>query len=112
VALLQDRRLARLNLAHKIKLEYQGKLGRGPAEPTLRDVSMGGAFVEIKSLRLSDLNIKLILPENSKNVVYLHRITARVIRINEEGVALKFRAFDNRFYLYLLRMMSLERQRA
>ncbi len=72
----------------------------------LCNISLGGAFIRLDRPRLSSLHLELVFPESVDNVVYLHKVTARIVRVAPSGVALQFRDYDNRFYYYLLSLVA------
>jgi len=101
-----NRRLERRSLDHKVRVSYRSGTKVIAVNTRMRNISMGGAYIDLPQPRLSSLNLELVFPENCKNIVYLHQISARIVRVTPVGVALQFRDFDSRFYYCLLRMTA------
>ncbi len=100
------RQLARRNVDRRIKVVYRSGTGLVTTLTRLCNISLGGAFIRLDRPRLSSLHLELVFPESVDNIIYLHKVTARIVRVAPSGVALQFRDYDNRFYYYLLNLVS------
>jgi len=71
------------------------------------DLSLTGVFVEMNpdSVLLGDQAEVLIGLTDNNGRPHEHRITAEVVRIQPEGVALKFDQYDNRAYTDLVNFL-------
>ncbi len=106
VSISPNRRLERRPVDHRVKVSYRSGAKFIGVLSKMRNISMGGAFIDLPQPRLSSLNLDLVFPESCQNVVYLHQISARIVRVTPSGVALQFRDFDSRFYYCLLRLTA------
>ncbi len=100
------RQLERRSIDRRIKVVYRSGTGLVTSLTRVCNISLGGAFIRLDKPRLSSLHLEVVFPESVDNIVYLHKVTARIVRVAPSGVALQFRDFDNRFYYYLLRLLA------
>lgn len=100
------RQLARRNIDCRIKVVYRSGTGLVTTLTQLCNISLGGAFLRLDRPRLSSLHLEIVFPEAAGNIIYLHQVKARIVRVAPSGVAIQFRDFDNRFYYYLLNLVA------
>lgn len=69
----------------------------------LRNISLDGAFVEVKDFRVAvGTDVDLVLKVRSGQDHSHCRLSATILRVEEDGVAIKFHDLDNRSYQVLL----------
>ncbi len=73
-----------------------------------RDVGLGGAFLDLDSSHSlgEDENIELVFHLVTSQSPIKHNLHAKVVRITEEGVGLKFHDFDTGVFRSLQEIMS------
>lgn len=73
-----------------------------------RDVGLGGAFLNLESSNAfgEDDNIELVFHLISGQSPIKHNLHARVVRITNDGVGLKFHDFDTGVFRTLQEIMS------
>ena len=73
-----------------------------------RDVGLGGAFLDLKSGESlnQDENIDLVFHLLSDHSPIKHNLHARVVRIADDGVGLKFHDFDTGVFRSLQQIMT------
>ena len=76
-----------------VDLAYAGTLA---GEYRTRDIGLGGVFIEVPELRdlTAETPVELIFKLGSGERLTKHRINARVVRVNRDGVGMMFRDFD------------------
>jgi len=68
----------------------------------LRDISLDGAFVEVKDFGVAvGTDVDLVLKVRSGQDHSHCRLSATILRVEEDGVAIKFHDLDNRSYQVL-----------
>jgi len=68
----------------------------------LRDISRDGAFVEVKDFGVAvGTDVDLVLRVRSGQKRSHCRLPATILRVEEDGVAIKFHDLDNRSYQVL-----------
>ena len=77
------------------------------AKCRLRDISVGGAFLETKNFALPNgTNLEVVLKIRSGGKPRHCRLPAKVIRVEEDGVALMFGSLDEHLYNILLKIVN------
>ncbi len=72
----------------------------------LRDLSLGGAMIEMDREELvPGTMIEAVLALKEHDQYGLYRFPADVVRVNKDGVALRFRRYDNEAYTALVRLL-------
>ena len=73
-----------------------------------RDVGLGGAFLELETSHSlnEDENLELVFHLISGQNPIKHNMHARVVRITDKGVGLKFHEFDTGVFRSLQEIMS------
>lgn len=65
----------------------------------VQDLSMSGAFIGGKSAELPPgARVEAVLLVKSSQGYKQHRVPAKIVRVSEEGAALKFGEYDNQTY--------------
>ena len=68
----------------------------------LRNISLDGAFVEVKNFDVAvGTDVDLVLKVRSGQKRGHCRLSANILRVEEDGVAIKFHDLDNRSYQVL-----------
>jgi len=68
----------------------------------LRNISLDGAFVEVKDFDVAvGTDVDLVLKVRSGQKRSHCRLPANILRVDEDGVAIKFHDLDNRSYQVL-----------
>jgi hypothetical protein len=72
----------------------------------MRDLSLGGAMVEMKRDELlPGTLVEAVLALKEHGEYGLHRLPAEVVRADRNGVALRFRNYDNKAYTALVNLL-------
>lgn len=72
----------------------------------MRDLSLGGAMVEMKRNELlPGTPVEAVLALKEHGEYGLHRLPAEVVRADRNGVALRFRNYDNKAYTALVNLL-------
>jgi hypothetical protein len=72
-----------------------------------RDLSVGGTFVEMSAAELSTgAPVEVVLRFPCRQQTVEHRLPAKVVRINPDGVALQFDTYDDKAYTDLVNLLS------
>ena len=72
----------------------------------MRDLSLGGAMVEMKRDELlPGTPVEAVLALKEHGEYGLHRLPAEVVRADRNGVALRFRNYDNKAYTALVNLL-------
>ena len=78
-----------------------------------KDVGLGGAFLDLESTHSSDQealgrdeNIELVFHLISGQTPVKHNLHARIVRITDNGIGLKFHEFDTGVFRSLQEIMS------
>ncbi len=81
--------------------------GREIKKCRLRDISVGGAFLETKNFALPNgANLEVVLKIRSGGKPTHCRLPAEVIRVEEDGAALMFGRLDEHLYNVLLDIVN------
>jgi len=97
------RREIRKNLPLEVLVNY-GMTQSGAWR--VRDLSVGGAFVEMSTDDLSPgISVELVLWFSRQQRSVEHRLPAKVVRIGPDGVALQFGAYDDEAYTDLVNLL-------
>ncbi len=99
-----ERRPIALDIFITHKLEYSARW-------KTRDLSLHGALIDMAHDDLPpDCDVEAILAVKSQQGVEHHRIPARIIRVGEKGVALRFRGYGNQTYAVLAHLLYSEKR--
>ena len=73
-----------------------------------RDVGLGGAFLDMEQAEsvAQDDNLELVVHLLSGQTPIKHSLRARVVRVTDQGVGLKFHEFDTSVFRSLQEIMS------
>lgn len=73
-----------------------------------RDVGLGGAFLDMQSSEplAEDENLELVFHLMSETNPIKHNLHAKVVRVTNDGVGLKFHDFDTSVFRSLQEIMS------
>jgi hypothetical protein len=73
-----------------------------------RDVGLGGAFLDMNetAAMTPEDNIELVVHLLSGQTPIKHSLPARIVRVTDEGVGLKFHEFDTSVFRSLQEIMS------
>ena len=73
-----------------------------------RDVGLGGAFLDMQSSEplAEDENLELVFHLMSEKNPIKHNLHAKVVRVTNDGVGLKFHDFDTSVFRSLQEIMS------
>lgn len=88
----EQREIKRKPVILDVKLSSE-KIGEQPCR--IRDMSLNGAFIEYDNETLDaddHIQLDMTIDQNGKNTK--HRVAAEVIRVSEDGAALRFRQVD------------------
>ena len=98
----------RFNLRRNLELQAVLNYGQTHSEPAvIRDLSLGGAFIEMTPVDLREgCYTELILRFRYKGDIKEHRLGAHVMRIDPEGVGLRFNQYDDDVYTDLVKLMN------
>jgi hypothetical protein len=72
----------------------------------IRDLSLSGALLEISNeefLPGTPIEAVILMKEHEQSDLY--RLPAEVVRINREGLALRFGSYDNKTYTALVNLL-------
>ena len=72
----------------------------------VRDLSTEGAFVEMPTTELPQgARVETVFRYRVKGTTREHRLPARIVRVDRDGVALKFGAYDDDTYTGLINLL-------
>lgn len=72
----------------------------------VRDLSLSGAGLEVARNGLSPgTPVEAVLTLKEQDGYGLHRVPADVVRVDRDGVALRFRRYDDRTYTALVNLL-------
>jgi hypothetical protein len=73
-----------------------------------RDVGLGGTFLDLEPAHSmgQDENVELVFHLSSAEGQVKHSLNARIVRVTEEGIGLKFHEFDTSVFRSLQEIMS------
>ena len=73
---------------------------------TVRDLSPDGAFVALSSREIPEgARVEAVLRYRAKGKMLEHRLPADVVRVDRDGVALKFGRYDDDTYTELVNLL-------
>lgn len=71
----------------------------------VRDLSLSGARLEAASGLSPGTPVEAVLMLKAHDEYGLHRVPADVVRVDRDGVALRFRRYDDRTYTALVNLL-------
>ncbi len=74
---------------------------------TLRDISVGGAFIETRNFALAEgTKLDLVFMIRREGEPIACGLPAKVVRVEEDGMALMFGSLDEHLYSLLLKIVT------